>query len=88
MGDWYNRNNVFLTDMEYKLGKISKNYPDSATHISSVWNKLLKQNMYVIWFWVCTGLDYIPYQVSEHDNYEEAVEAMIAFNKKISADLL
>lgn len=86
MGDWYNRNNVFLSDMDYNFGKIATDYLDSNTHISLVWNKLLKQNMYVVWFWACTGIDYLPYQVSEHDNYEEAVEAMIAFNKKICAD--
>lgn len=85
--DYYNRNNTRLTDMDYRLGKNAKDYPDEEIHISYVWSKTLHQLMYVVWFWACTGIDYIPYQVSEHDTYAEAYQAMIDFEESTKIDI-
>lgn len=52
--------------MDVRLGKVGNNYPDHEIHITN------KYGYWVVWFWACTGIDYVPYQIAEFDFLSDA----------------
>ena len=67
---WFDYN---PSGMDVRLGKVGNNYPDHDIHVTN------KYGDWVVWFWVCTGIDYIPHQVAKFDTLEDAQRYAASF---------